>query len=58
VVGILPASFDFSSVFSPGSKVDLILPPTFLLMGIGLLACWLPARTAARTDPGTALRCE
>ncbi len=26
VVGILPASFDFGAVFSPGSKVDLFLP--------------------------------
>jgi len=26
VVGILPPSFDFSSVFSPGSKVDLVVP--------------------------------
>ena len=26
VVGVLPASFDFGAVFSPGSKVDLIVP--------------------------------
>ncbi len=26
VVGILPPSFDFASVFSPGSKVDLVVP--------------------------------
>ena len=26
VVGILPPAFDFSSVFSPGSKVDLVVP--------------------------------
>ncbi|HXP60837.1 MAG TPA: ABC transporter permease [Dongiaceae bacterium] len=26
VVGILPPAFDFSSIFSPGSKVDLVLP--------------------------------
>jgi putative ABC transport system permease protein len=26
VVGILPASFDFSAVFAPGSRVDLYLP--------------------------------
>jgi hypothetical protein len=26
VVGVLPASFDFASVFAPGSRIDLYLP--------------------------------
>ncbi|PYT08111.1 MAG: multidrug ABC transporter substrate-binding protein [Acidobacteria bacterium] len=26
IVGVLPASFDFGSVFSPGSRIDLLLP--------------------------------
>ena len=26
VVGVLPASFDFGAVFSPGSKMDVVLP--------------------------------
>jgi predicted permease len=26
VIGVLPASFDFASVFSPGSKVDMLVP--------------------------------
>jgi putative ABC transport system permease protein len=26
VVGVLPASFDFGSIFSPGSRIDLLLP--------------------------------
>src|SRR5688572_10052224 len=26
VVGVLPASFDFASVFAPGSKIDLVFP--------------------------------
>jgi ABC-type lipoprotein release transport system permease subunit len=42
---------------SPGDPLVLALSAG-LLLGMALLACWIPARRATRADPVVVLRAE
>jgi hypothetical protein len=42
----------------PGRDPQVVAGVALLLTGIAILACWLPARRATRTNPNIALRAE
>ena len=52
--GVLSGELWRVSARDPGTIVGVSL----LLLLTGLLACWIPARRAARIEPVVALRCE
>jgi putative ABC transport system permease protein len=55
IVGKLLSSFLYKV---SGADPLVFLAASILLSAISLLACYLPARNAARVEPMVALRCE
>jgi ABC-type antimicrobial peptide transport system permease subunit len=55
IVGKLLSSFLYKV---SGADPQVFLAASILLSAISLLACYLPARNAARVEPMVALRCE
>jgi ABC-type antimicrobial peptide transport system permease subunit len=63
IIGLVIALLATRSLASLLYEIGSADPPTLavvslLLAAVGCLACWLPARRAAKVDPMEALRCE
>jgi len=60
LIGSLAASrLVASQLYGVSASDPLTLTSIFCVLALAaLLACWLPARRAARVDPMVALRCE
>jgi putative ABC transport system permease protein len=63
VIGLIGAAFGTRLISSALFEVPPIDPLTFsavavLLLGVGSLACYVPARRAMKVDPMVALRYE
>lgn len=52
------ANLIFTSPPYPEKRTATYLAVTALLLGMAVLACWLPARRAAETEPMIALRTQ
>jgi predicted permease len=56
-IALMRLARSFLFEVSPGDPL-VLLGVSILLLGVAMLACWLPARRAAMVDPMVALRCE